>query len=135
MTAIEDLAKEVAATARALAGGPSGQFCARIVPVQIDVEGVGSQSYAIVIDTARSTVIGQSARIDDDLLESDALHVKFRDLIRLELEPFVEGIGQFQVLWGESFDGIVVIAYEPDDKFGERHDSVPLKSSAASGKT
>ncbi len=119
---IEELAKEVATVAKALAhGGTSEIFCPRISPTPIDVDRVGLPSYSIVIDTARVTERGESLRINDDLLESDALRFQFRDHIRLELEPFVEGIGQVRVLWGESFDGVVVILNEPDNKFGERH--------------
>ena len=121
-TQIEELAKEVAAVAKALAhGGTSELFCPRIWPTPVDEDRVGLPSYSIVIDTARVTERGESVRINDDLLESDALRFQFRDHIRLEIEPFIEGVGQVRVLWGESFDGIVVILNKPDNKFGERH--------------
>ncbi len=79
-------------------GGPSGRFCSRILPKPTDEDRVGVPSYAIVIDSARLTVRGESVRINDDLLESDALRFQFRDLNRLEIEPFIVGVGQVRVI-------------------------------------
>ena len=135
MDAVKKLAKEVADTAKALARGSSGQFCATIVVVPIEVDGISTPSYAIGIDPASVAVRGESVRINDDGLKSNTLRVQFRNFIRSELEPVIEGVGQFRVLWGEAFDGVVVIAAVPDDNFGKRHDSVPLRNSAGGGKT
>ena len=118
--------REVADTARHLIRRHAPGWCATMSLLAPLDDREGSSEGAIGIDPASAAVRGELLRIDDHLLDCDAVRLVVRNLLRRDLEPFIEGVGEVWVAWGEPFESIVVLAGKPHRDFGKGHMSAPL---------
>lgn len=108
------LAKEVAAIARIGLPGPHDRYCSALY---VPSPGVSESRDAVVawLLTVRRTPRRELIRIKGEFLDAPSDRLVFGDLLRREIEPFIEGVGQVRVAWDESLRALVVLAAAPHD--------------------
>jgi hypothetical protein len=125
-TSHDQIVEEVAETARALCAAPGARYCSTIFFV-VESNSEAAERSVIGFDPARFAPRGELLRIDDHLIDGDAARLQFRYLLRRQLEPFIIGVGQIRVVWGEGFEGVVILPFDPNGDFrlaGQAHDDV-----------
>src|SRR5438094_152557 len=80
----------------------------------IESDDVSAERCVIGFDPARLAKRGELLRIYDDPIHDETARFRFRYLLRRVLEPFVVGVGEIRVVWGEPFESIVILPPNPD---------------------
>jgi hypothetical protein len=95
-SAAASLAFEVRVTTKVRAG----DHCSRLVLLPGFLHGESAERHGILLQPARKTVSSELVWVDDHLIESDADRAILRLLLRRELEPFIIGVGEVEVVDG-----------------------------------
>ena len=109
---LSTLAHEAACMARVLAQGADGRLCSELVLVELG-DAIDLKRYAIGLQPASLAPRGELIRISVDLIHDAAARLQLCNLLRCELEPFIEGVGEVRIVGDELFEGLAILPAQP----------------------